>query len=229
MKKENPFPCRGCPAFEKSIFAGLNDAALEDIHKKKSSFSFRRGDFFYEQDQNATGVFCICSGVAKVIQTGDDGKSSIVRLLTSGDVAGSLEPVHSTGTYPIEEVRACFISQEDIVSLFRKHPDLSMNALRKLYKIKNHFQKTLAISLRMNVKERTCQLLHELVTNFGRQLSGGTEIDLPLTREEMASMIGVASETLIRVLSELKALEVITQNGRKIIVLKPNELIVKHS
>ena len=79
-------------------------------------------------------------------------------------------------------------------------------------------------SLHMNVKNRVASLLVTLGRNFGVETENKIKIDLRLTRNEMASMIGTASETLIRAISELKQQGVLEQEGTFILIKDMDQL-----
>jgi CRP-like cAMP-binding protein len=77
-----------------------------------------------------------------------------------------------------------------------------------------------------NVRERLAELLLILKESHGIKTdSGSWRLDLKLTREEMATMIGTANETLIRFMTEFKNEGLIAQDGKVIYILKEEELI----
>lgn len=76
-----------------------------------------------------------------------------------------------------------------------------------------------------NVRERLAELLLSLKTTHGVKENGRWKIDLKLTREEMATMIGTANETLIRFMTEFKDAGIIEQEGKVIYIVNEEELL----
>ena len=178
----------------------------------------------------AFGIFCVSSGNVKVTQAGDDGKEAIVRIVKGGDVLGhrslfTNEYYHATAT-ALDDTQVCFIDKKYIVELIQQKPSVASNLLSKLGKSLGAAEAKVSSFSQKNVRERLAELLLLLKESHGEALDDTeTFINIKLTREEMASMIGTASETLIRFMTELKQESLIRQDGKKIIITDEARLL----
>src|SRR5581483_6911162 len=80
--------CRSCPVWKKSLFADLPDRALADLDRRKEPLRFAKGEHIFDEGAPASCIYCIRSGVAKVVQGDAEGKAAMVRIAPPGDSVG---------------------------------------------------------------------------------------------------------------------------------------------
>jgi len=181
---------------------------------------------FYE-GEDCREVYCLRSGKAKLYKTGLEGKQYILRIASAGEVVG-LDDALAEGpaSATAEMIDSGVVHRLDghaTVELLRRESGLalrvSQSQARKL-RISDDERLELAQAA---VRERTARLLAHLAADHGVPMDDGhgVRIDLQLSREEMAGMIGTAQETVIRQLSEFKHDRLIRLDGRHITVLDP--------
>jgi len=230
MKKETlNHSCEHCPSKEDGIFCHLNFAEIEDISQHKITNKYKKGQTLFVQGTHPFGLYCISSGNIKLTQTGVDGKESILRIVHAGDILGhrSLftdEDYGKTAT-AMEDTEVCFIDKKYILSLIEKNPSVALNIINKLSKDMGKAENKLSSLHQKNVRERLAELLLSLKATHGIKENGRWRIDLKLTREEMATMIGTANETLIRFMTEFKDADIIEQEGKVIYIKNEAELL----
>ncbi len=226
---KTPTKCEKCPSNSSGIFCELSSLEHEDVDKHKVINKYKKGQTLFVQGNHPFGIFCISTGNIKVTKVGADGKESIVRLCHGGDIIGHrslFTEEHYTATATaIEDSEVCFIDKNFILKVINEKPSVSLNIINKLSTDMGKAESKLSSLHQKNVRERLAELLLVLSTSHGKkQEDGRTKIDLKLTREEMATMIGTANETLIRFISEFKDEKLIEQVGKTIIINNEEKL-----
>lgn len=147
-----------------------------------------------------------------------NGKDQIVKLVTKGELLGqrsmiSDEPVNLTAI-ALEDMQVCFIPKSDVMNLFNDNNKFSLNVMRSVCGDLKEADDHMVSLAQKNVKQRLAETLLYLETTFGTNSDGSLHIQL--SREELAGMIGTATESCIRLLSEFNKLGFIALNGKKI-------------
>jgi CRP-like cAMP-binding protein len=150
-----------------------------------------------------------------------NGKVQIVKLTQKGELLGqrsliSDEPANLSAI-AVEDMEVCFIPKSEILGFLNKNNDFSMGVMKTVCGDLKDADDTLVDLAQKNVKERLAQTLLYLEEKFG--VLGDQSLRLRLSREEIASIIGTATESCIRLLSEFKKLGLIELNGKKITIL----------
>lgn len=228
MKKETHTTCNTCPSKKDGIFCNLNFSETEDIGHHKITNHYKKGQDLFVQGTHPFGLYCVSKGNIKLTQAGADGKESIVRIVHPGDILGhrSLftdEDFAKTAT-AMEDTEVCFIDKKYILSLMEKNPSVALNIINKLSRDMGEAEAKLSSLHQKNVRERLAELLLSLKATHGVKEGKRWKIQLKLTREEMATMIGTANETLIRFMTEFKEAEIIEQEGKTIYIKNLDEL-----
>lgn len=223
------FGCDKCASKHKGIFCELEELALADVSHNKVMNTYKKGHDIFLQGNPSYGLYCINSGKIKITKTGPDGKESIVRIASAGDVLGhrslfSHENFSATAT-TIEDTTICFIDKKYIYSALKKEPSIALNLIQQLSREMGSAEAKSASLAQKSVKERLCELLLTLKATYGIVEENRTRLDIKLTREEMASMIGTSVETVIRFMTELKDEGMIAQEGKVIYLIDEQALL----
>lgn len=222
--------CENCPSRGKGIFCELESMALQEVSDHKIHNSYKKGQILFSQGNPPFGMYCISSGNIKITQIGSDGKESIVRIASEGDVLGQRsifsDQYYAATATALDNCKVCFIDKKFIMKFVKEKPSVAANLISKLARDLGAAEKKITSFYQKNVRERLAELLLLLKESHGVEVSENkTLIDIKLTREEMASIIGTASETLIRFMSELKAEGYIEQEGKKIFIINEEGLL----
>ena len=155
-----------------------------------------------------------------------NGKDQIIKLAQKGELLGqrsliSDEPANLSAI-ALEDMQVCFIPKSEIMGFFDKNNQFSMNVMKTICgDLKD--SDTHMVSLgQKTVKERLAETLLYLEDTFGKNQDSSLHIQL--SREELAGMIGTATESCIRLLSEFNKLELIDLKGKKITITDRNKL-----
>ncbi len=222
--------CEDCPSKGLGIFCELEKAALDRVSEQKVSNVFKKGQTLFVEGTPPYGLYCVSEGNVKVTKLGENGKESMVRIAKSGDVIGHrsifTDQFYSATATAMEDTKICFIDKKFILSLVKTEPSLACNLIFKLGRDLGLSEDKVASFTQKNVFERLAEVLLLLKESHGKKLDDGKIlIELNLSRDELASLVGTATETVIRFVSELKEERVIAQDGKKIIILDEEKLL----
>jgi len=211
------------------MFSDLTEDQACNISDNKNMISHRKGQILYYEEAKPQGVFCVNSGVIKVYKTASNGKDQIINLVKKGGLLGYSallgEENYTHSAMVIEDAKICFIPKES----FLKTIISSGPFFKKLTKALSHeigvMEEKLVDASQKSIRERLAYLLVQLANTYGLEGEEHQQIDLVLSREEIASLIGTATESVIRLLSEFKKDGLIELKGKKIIVLDKKGLV----
>jgi CRP-like cAMP-binding protein len=221
--------CATCGSRVLGVLCNLDKEGLEECNEHKTTNQYKKGQVIFYEGNQSYGLYCIFAGRVKLYKTGVDGRQQIVRIAGPGDLLGyrSLfadEPYAATAEV-IEDATICCVDRNAFFPLLSKNPQLSLNIIRKLARELREAEDLATSMAHRSVRERMAELLLMLKETYGKPAKAGVRIDLHLSREEMAEMIGVTQETAIRLLSEFKKDGLIDVKERDITVLDPKGLV----
>lgn len=223
--------CSTCDSKGEGIFKNIPDDQIKKVSEKKVHTNYKKNTVLFEQGESPSGIFCINDGSIKLTKIGADGKESIIRLVGGGDILGHRSlftnvNYNATATVINGPADICFFPKSAILELVNENPSIAFAIIEKLGKEMGAAEEKVVSFYQKNVRERLAELLLLLKNKYGEKRENGEwKINLKLTREEMATMIGTANETLIRFVSELKEENLIRQEGKNIIILDTQRLI----
>lgn len=183
--------------------------AIPGIDRVSRSRIYPRGAVVFHEGNIARGVYVLSSGRAKVSISSADGKKLIMRIATGGDVLGLYagltgRPFEATAEM-LEGGRVDFISRQDLLNLIgRQHTpgfDLVEVFSRQFSELVDH---TRMLLLSESALEKLARLIVRWARDFGEQTSDGIRVQILLTQEEIAQIIGASRETVTRLFSSLK-------------------------
>jgi CRP-like cAMP-binding protein len=218
--------CQKCSLESGSIFKYLTEKEVESINYEKDFRKYSRGDILYQEGNRISGFFCINSGIIKVFKTGFDGKEQIIRFAKKGDIIAYRSVLSNelacTSAKVIEDCQVCFIPSEILVSFIKTNPTYALELMKLACHELGEANSFITDIAQKTVRERLAEVLLFLVHDFG--IDKQQFLNISLTREELANMIGTATESVIRLLSEFKADKLVELNGRKIKIIDTKEL-----
>ncbi|RCW39348.1 Crp/Fnr family transcriptional regulator [Marinilabilia salmonicolor] len=209
------------------IFNGLTDAEIESLSQSLVCTSHKRGSVIYDEGSRINGSYIVAGGVLKIYKTGFDGKEQIIRFAKGGDLIGFRSIVSDelacTTARVIQDAILCYVPGDIITSFIKGNPEFAMALMRLTCRELGESNKFLTDIAQKTVRERLAEVLLLLMDTF--DLDEEHTLKISLTREELANMVGTATESVIRLLSEFKADHLIELNGRKIKLLNIPKLI----
>jgi CRP-like cAMP-binding protein len=220
-----PF-CDSCAIRSSSVFKNLSKDEIELINFEKDYKHFSRGDLLYSEGNRLNGFFCINKGIIKVYKTGIDGKEQIIRFAKQGDIIAyrsilSNEPA-CTSAKVIEDASTCHIPAKILIDFAKENSAFSMDVMKLTCHELGEANAYITDIAQKTVRERLAEIIIHLIDEFG--LDSENYLNISLTREELANIVGTATESVIRLLSEFKSDSYIELKGRKIKILDKRAL-----
>jgi len=221
--------CAECKSRLKGLFCDLGDESLKIIDQFKTTNNYQKGQIIFYEKNQAFGLYCIYSGRVKLSKSSSSGRQQIVRISKPGDLLGyrsvlAEEPYHATAE-ALEDCIICCIDMNAFFQVLSKDPTLTRKLLKKIAGELGRAENLATSIAHLSVRERMAELLLMLKESYGRETEKGILIELQLSREEMAEMIGATQETAIRLLSEFKKDGYISVKDREITILNTDALI----
>ena len=213
--------CDKCAFETNAVFRFLTRDETDRLNFEKDFRHYKRGDILYNEGNRISGFYCINSGIIKVFKTGVDGKEQIIRFARKGEIIAyrsvlSNEPA-CTSAKVIEDCQVCFIPSELLIQFVKTNPAFAFEIVKLTCHELAEANSYITDIAQKTVRERVAEVLLNLVKDFG--LDEQKYLRISLTREELANIVGTATESVIRLLSEFKSDRLIELNGRKIKII----------
>lgn len=218
--------CEQCIVREFSALKALNKDELLRMADCKTSYTIKKGEPIFSEGDMLNGIYCIKDGVCKMTKLSANGNEQIVKLIKKGELLGqrsliSDEPVN-LGAVALEDMQVCFVPKADIMGFFNNNNQFSLGVVRALCGDLKEANDHLVDMAQKPVKQRLAETLLQLHNDFG--IEPDKSLKIKLSREELAGMVGTATESCIRQLADLNKQGLIVLSGKKIIIPDYNKL-----
>ena len=210
------------------IFEELAPADLAAIDNVTVERRYKKNMIIFMEGEPGEGFHYVKSGKVKIVKIAQDGREHIINILGPGDVFAEVL-LFNRGPYPatsvaLEDSIIGIIKNIELENVVVDNPRIALHIIRVMNKKLLHAQmkiKTLALS---DTFARTAQILGRLAQQYGRQVPGGIRLDIDMTRQDLANLVGTTRETVSRVLSSMKKDKVIDLAEQQIVILDEQRL-----
>jgi len=188
------------------LFSGLEQSEMTEIAAAARSLRKGRGEFVYIPGDRADSVYVLKKGRIKLSVLSESGKEIAIDIIQPGEMFGEFalidESVRSNMTQALDEVTILVFNKRDFVNLLKNQSTLALNYIRMVGDRRRRMEKKLSDITSKEVPARVCELLHELSAN---SLPTGEVHQplIPLTHQDVASLIGASRQTTTSVLNDL--------------------------
>lgn len=228
LKKQNDPDCMNCQIRLKSVFCELNNMEMQQINSSKACMTLKKGQTIFNEGSRPQGIYSINSGKVKVYKTGEEGKEQIVRMEKEGSILGYRAllsgELYSCSATAIDTTSVCFIPKSVFFNILEKNMTLSFQLIKLLSNDLRDAEGRINELAQKPVRERLAETLLFLKETYGLDEDQAT-INVILSREEIANIVGTATETLIRLLSDFQKTKLVLLDGKKIKILDLKGLI----
>lgn len=198
------------------IFANFSQEELGELSTHVQHMKFPKEGVVFEEHTYPKGVYCLAKGKVKIFKRGDSGKEQIIFIAGAGEVLGfrtvfSEEP-YRLSAEALDDLSIYFIGKEDFLNLIDENKGMRNAVLRELSRELNDKALFITNLAQKSVRERLAYSLLSLADVYGKE-------PINLSREDLANYVGTATETLIRLLKELKEGGFIGIQTRKLTLL----------
>lgn len=227
MHNNNKAYKNSCFFNPESIFRFLTDNELEELAFYREPDSYKRGTIIFEEQHRMKGIYVVQKGVVKMYKTGYDGREQIIRFAKTGDIMGFRSVISNdlacTSAKVIDNALICYLPAENLMSFVKSNGNFALALLKITCDELGEANDFITDIAQKTVRERLAEAIIHLKQTFDVDELG--YVNIALTREEMANIVGTATESVIRLLSELKQEGLIELNGRRIKISDEARLI----
>jgi CRP-like cAMP-binding protein/CheY-like chemotaxis protein len=219
--------------FTKNI-EGLNDFineakgidSLKKLSEERDIRIYKKKDDIYKEGAYPKGIYFVNKGKVKTYQTNELGKELITGLHKEGEFFGYLsllqEEKYTSSATALEEAEIYMIPKEDFFSLIYKNAEVSRKFI-ELLTSNLHEREQQLIKLAYNsVRKRVAEALVKLSDKYKKD--GEQKFSMNVSREDLANLVGTATETVIRTLSDFKEENYVEVSGGTITILNYDKL-----
>lgn len=202
-----------------SLFDGLPAGQIEVLAQICLDQKFEKGQTLFSEGNRAKGFYLVVSGKLKIYKLSREGKEQILHIFGPGEIFGEV-PVFAGGSYPanaeaIEPGRALFFPRDSFIALIEREPSIALNMLGILSQRLRRFTHLVED---LSLKEVPGRLAAYLIF-LGERSENPENLELDITKAQLASLLGTIPETLSRILAKMAQQEIIAVEGRKIRLL----------
>lgn len=209
------------------IFNHLEDAQMDEIMVTAHTVSFKKREIIYHSGDKSDALYIVNNGKIKIYHLSESGKEQLVRILLPGDFTGELalfsESNHTAYAEAMVDTKVCMIKRKDLQTFLLKFPSI---ALKILTEFSTRLEKSETQTTRFateKVETRISLFLAECL----EEEEQNNEINLPMSKKDLASYLGTTPETISRGFSDLEAQGIIKQiSQRKIAILDLDSLLL---
>jgi CRP-like cAMP-binding protein len=201
---------------ETPLFKAMDHAHLTQIRRIAQERNYTNGDAIFWEGDPANGFYVILRGKVKIYKTSFDGKEQILHIYGPGHPFGEV-PVFSGSRFPanaqaLAASRLLFFPRSDFVDLISANPALALNMLAVLSMRLRQF--TVQVE-NLSLKEVPARLASYLIL-LSKEQKSTDRVSLPISKGQLASLLGTIPETLSRIFNKMTGQGLITVSGREI-------------
>ena len=221
--ERKPVGNHGGMAFESALPINSPLRAIAGIEQVARIRNLARSAVLFSEGHVANGVYVLCTGSAKVSICSSEGKKLIMRIARPGDVLGLYagltgRPFEATAEM-LEPGRVSFVSRRDLLTLISKQEAFGLGLVQLFSEQFSEFvDHTRMLLLSESATEKLARLILKWSRDFGELTTGGIRLQILLTQEEIAQIIGASRETVTRLFSALKREQIIGLRGGSMII-----------
>ncbi|WP_033827375.1 Crp/Fnr family transcriptional regulator [Bacillus andreraoultii] len=209
------------------IFTHLEEVQIDKIATFVNNISLQKGDFLFQPGECDNTLYIIISGKVRIFQKMKSGEEQIIRILNPGDFTGEFSIFQTKDVYVhyaevIQNASVCLLSGPELQRYIVESPRISLSIISELSKGLKELQKHVVLE---NTETRVISFLVDCVE---RDSGNSPTINLPMSKKEIASYLGIAPETLSRKLTKLEKQGLIEQQLKRNIKIPDLDNLILH-
>jgi CRP/FNR family transcriptional regulator len=216
---QNQVSCNNCSLDNICLPRGLSQQEIENISQVvKAKKTLQRGEFIYHEGDTFRGILAIKSGSAKLVSNDPHGNEHILNILLPGELLGFdglSNDLHHCSAVALETCSFCILPADSMDDLFRNIPSLARELFRRTGE-KVNIDSTQLILSKRPAEERLAYFLISLSERLKKRGFSSSAFTLSLTRQEIGNHLGLALETVSRLLKKFQQNELIRVQNKSI-------------
>lgn len=204
------------------VFSLLSSADLQDLLGLTQTHVYKKTEFVFRAGDPGKHIYFLQSGRVKIFQVSPKGKEVILWFCFPGEICGLAEAAGQHGGWRSVSAIACDrtvvlkVSHEVFQTYLLTHPHAALAIIQLLScRLRGLSDMTLNL-ISDDVQTRVAKLILRLSAHYGRRVGSEVLLDMPLTHQEMADMIGTTRQSFTSALNEFKRLGILSIGNRRI-------------
>jgi CRP-like cAMP-binding protein len=210
--------CEQCIIKQFNSLKALTKEELVRVSNCKTSRKIKKGEIIFEEGEAVNGVYCVKDGICKLSKLSENGKDQIVKMVVKGQLIGQRSLVTDENSnlqaVALNDMEVCFIPKSEIIADLQKNPTFSFNMLKDMAQDLKESDDIIVNMAQKSVRQRLAETLIYIHESFG--VNPDKTLSVLLSREDFANIVGTATESAIRVLSQFKKEGLISTVGKHI-------------
>lgn len=210
--------CRSCRPGTLGNWSQLDPAYARALDRITVELRHAQGEWVFRMGQPSCGIYCVAAGVVGLRKLHVNGVGVMLELAYPGDLIGVPaflgNAAHRTGAEALTDVRLCRLPASELRRLIGEFPSLYPQLVRVCLDALDASQEAMLQAAAMSNRDRLFHLLKRLLEHCGSADGGQSRVRLPVSRDDIAEMLGVRQETLSRLLKRLSDENLIEISGR---------------
>ena len=235
LEKPNNFSqksisCESCSLNNVCIPNGLSPSEIAELEiSVDKTIKIKKKDALYHSKDEVDGIYAIKSGAIKTSISNEDGQEQVLEFHLPGDLLGFdafNSGIHSCDATALEDTLLCKIAMEDFHDLCARLSGVRKEMMHQVGKEISHNQSLLLSLGQQQTNERLATFLLEMSSHFQSRGFSGQEFILPMPRQDLSNYLGMAVETLSRIISRMTE-DGLIQMDRRLVIISDTEKLQK--
>lgn len=210
------------------VLGAVPAAELGKLVESMRRRNYRRGEVVFHQGDPGDTLHVIAAGRVKVVVLAEGGDEIVLFILGPGELFGEIALLdggpRTATVVAVEHLETTTLKRQDFLDLLRRSPTALESVLAALAASLRRTTDELSDLVGLDLHARLAKRLLALADSHGRPVGDAIEIELPLTQEELAGMVGATRASVNKLLGIYEDRGAIARRGRHISVLKPGLL-----
>jgi CRP/FNR family transcriptional regulator len=204
------------------IFSTLKDRDLKEIAPYFIPESFKKKETVFSEGDPPDWFYIVREGKVKITKLSHEGREIILEIISPDDFFGGIAVIkgfpYPANAVAMEDTKLLKVSRGDLMRILDRFPSVMYCIAQNMGdRIKGSHETLKNIALE-RIEARIASLLIKLADKTGEKTPSGILIDIRLTRQDIAEMVGTTVETSIRTMSKFKKLGIVSEKAGKILV-----------
>jgi CRP/FNR family transcriptional regulator len=193
-----------CPAWSTCVLSVLNGDDLRMAERMMQRIYYRDGDTVFRQGNRVRGLHILCQGLVKMHFITQEGRDLLIRFCRPGETLNGITlEEHAFSAVAVGASTVGFIDEAQAAVLIKRYPKLGLEIERRFAQEGRHLLQRMADLAYDSIEERLAHVLLSLGRRHGVHEEDNLWIDLPLSQQDIADMVGASRQTVNHVLRRL--------------------------
>ena len=206
-----------------AIFSHVNPSELDPLAAKLRPRTFQKGVVIFHQDDPGGQLHIVAEGLVRISMVSRDGRESNIALLEPGDCFGEMSALdgglRSATAVAVGPTKTVALSREDFLGFLREHPQLAIQMMTLLVQRLRATDEMVGDMVFLDVPARVARKLLDLAQTYQDTQDPSGNVTVPLSQEELASVVGCSREAVSRALANYRRMGLLTTSHRRVTIV----------